>query len=317
MPALGMAQKTGLIVSWLKQVGDKVSAAEIVMEIETDKTTMEVASGADGYLSQILFTAGSEVPVGEVVAVVTAEPTAAQPITAPPAAKPVAQPKLADTPQAVPASPASAPKPQTNGKIRASPKARRLARERRISLAELAAAGAAQPIQAEAVLQYQPGTTLHSSATAQAAVARYRSFTAWLQDNTVNRPQDTSIWAAFAAAGMRELGDAGRDLWIATQSSAAKPDTACYLNPDCTGLAKLKPAPESAQCDLLVIDLGKAPAAPAGQSTATLVLTVTQATAALLQLRVDGPAASLNPAQASALVAAVAQRIENPLRHML
>jgi pyruvate/2-oxoglutarate dehydrogenase complex dihydrolipoamide acyltransferase (E2) component len=44
MPALGMAQDTGLIVSWLKKPGDAVKAGDPIMEVETDKATMEVES---------------------------------------------------------------------------------------------------------------------------------------------------------------------------------------------------------------------------------------------------------------------------------
>ena len=68
MPALGMAQETGLIVAWLKAPGDAVKTGDPLMEVETDKATMEVEAQADGYLTGIRAQAGENVPVGEVVA---------------------------------------------------------------------------------------------------------------------------------------------------------------------------------------------------------------------------------------------------------
>jgi pyruvate/2-oxoglutarate dehydrogenase complex dihydrolipoamide acyltransferase (E2) component len=68
MPALGMAQKTGLIVRWLKQAGDPVKAGDVLMEVATDKAVMEVEADADGTLTDVSAAAGEEVPVGEVIA---------------------------------------------------------------------------------------------------------------------------------------------------------------------------------------------------------------------------------------------------------
>ncbi len=71
MPALGMAQDTGQIVAWLKQPGDAVKAGDALMEVETDKATMEVEAAADGYLTDVRAAAGDNVPVGDVVAMIS------------------------------------------------------------------------------------------------------------------------------------------------------------------------------------------------------------------------------------------------------
>jgi len=71
MPALGVAQDTGLIISWLKQSGDVVSIGDALMEIETDKAVMEVEAQADGYLTNVSAVEGEQVPVGQVVAVIS------------------------------------------------------------------------------------------------------------------------------------------------------------------------------------------------------------------------------------------------------
>jgi pyruvate dehydrogenase E2 component (dihydrolipoamide acetyltransferase) len=72
MPALGMNQDTGRVVAWLRSEGDTVARGEPIMEIETDKATVEVEAPADGVLSAISARPGDEVPVGQRVAVVLA-----------------------------------------------------------------------------------------------------------------------------------------------------------------------------------------------------------------------------------------------------
>jgi pyruvate dehydrogenase E2 component (dihydrolipoamide acetyltransferase) len=68
MPNLGYDMEAGKVVAWLKQVGDTVARGDPIVEIETDKTTIEVEALASGTLVEIVAEEGSEVPVGEVVA---------------------------------------------------------------------------------------------------------------------------------------------------------------------------------------------------------------------------------------------------------
>jgi pyruvate dehydrogenase E2 component (dihydrolipoamide acetyltransferase) len=68
MPALGMAQESGTLVAWLKNEGDHVNEGEAVMEIETDKTTVEIEATGSGILSGLLFQESDEVPVGQTMA---------------------------------------------------------------------------------------------------------------------------------------------------------------------------------------------------------------------------------------------------------
>lgn len=88
MPALGMAQETGQIVAWLKAPGDAVKAGEPLMEVETDKATMEVEAQADGWLTDVRAQAGDDVPVGQVVAVIADSPDASTAKDAQPAKTP-------------------------------------------------------------------------------------------------------------------------------------------------------------------------------------------------------------------------------------
>jgi pyruvate dehydrogenase E2 component (dihydrolipoamide acetyltransferase) len=72
LPALGMAQDSGKIVRWLKTQGERVMKGEPLVEIETDKVTVEIEAPTSGILSHILSAAGEEVPVGQVIALISA-----------------------------------------------------------------------------------------------------------------------------------------------------------------------------------------------------------------------------------------------------
>src|ERR1700736_781877 len=72
MPALGMAQDTGKLVRWLKQEGDQVAKGEPLMEVETDKATVEVESPGTGTLSAITAAEGDDVAVGHPIALILA-----------------------------------------------------------------------------------------------------------------------------------------------------------------------------------------------------------------------------------------------------
>ena len=67
MPALEMAQDSGKLIRWLKSEGEFVSKGEPLMEIETDKVTVEIEAPASGVLSGVVAHAGDTVPVGKVI----------------------------------------------------------------------------------------------------------------------------------------------------------------------------------------------------------------------------------------------------------
>ena len=73
MPNLGYDMEAGTIVAWSKAVGDPVQRGEVIAEIETDKTTVEMEAMAAGTLVEIVHEAGSEVPVGGVIAYLESE----------------------------------------------------------------------------------------------------------------------------------------------------------------------------------------------------------------------------------------------------
>src|SRR5215831_8738882 len=72
MPALGMAQETGTLIRWLKAPGEAVAKGEPLMEIETDKATVEIEAPADGVLADVTAAPGDVVPVGKTIGVLLA-----------------------------------------------------------------------------------------------------------------------------------------------------------------------------------------------------------------------------------------------------
>ena len=146
LPRLGQGMESGTIVRWLKAEGDEVAQDEPLYELDTEKVTQEVESPAAGVLLRIVAPEGSEVPVGAPICVIGAvgEEVAA---SAPPA--PAAQ-----APAAAPAAPAAeAPKVEAapDGRVKASPLARRMAKERGVDLAAVVGTGPDGRIVAEDV----------------------------------------------------------------------------------------------------------------------------------------------------------------------
>jgi pyruvate/2-oxoglutarate dehydrogenase complex dihydrolipoamide acyltransferase (E2) component len=67
MPRLGYDMESGKIGAWVKKVGDKVGRGDVIAEIETEKSTVDMESTASGTLVEIVAAAGAELPVGEII----------------------------------------------------------------------------------------------------------------------------------------------------------------------------------------------------------------------------------------------------------
>jgi len=154
LPRLGQGMESGTIVKWLKAEGDAVAKGEPLYELDTDKVTQEVEAEASGVLLKIAIRAG-EVEVGHTIAFIGAEGEEVAAAAPAPAATP--EPAKAEE------APAAQPEPQrevaasSNGRIKASPLARRIARERGIDLAALSGTGPDGRIVAEDVERAQAG----------------------------------------------------------------------------------------------------------------------------------------------------------------
>ena len=169
LPRLGQGMESGTIVKWLKSEGDAVEKGEPLYELDTDKVTQEVEAEASGVLLKIAVADG-EVPVGETIAVIgeQGEEVSVDTGPAPSGAEsagdgaPASAEKPADAPAREPerergraASAATAP-PVANGdgagaRLKASPLARRMARERGVELGALRGTGPEGRIVAEDV----------------------------------------------------------------------------------------------------------------------------------------------------------------------
>ncbi len=151
MPALGLAQDTGRVLRWLKAAGESVVQGEPLVEVETDKATVEVEAPATGVLAAVRARPGDVVPVGQPMAVILA------PGESPPPDETAAAPTAAAP--GAPAHPLSPPpRPSAPGRIPASPRARRLAEELGVDLTAVRGSGPAGEITAEDVRAAAAGT---------------------------------------------------------------------------------------------------------------------------------------------------------------
>jgi pyruvate dehydrogenase E2 component (dihydrolipoamide acetyltransferase) len=166
LPRLGQGMESGTIVRWLKSEGEQVAKGEPLYELDTDKVTQEVEAEASGVLLKIAIPEG-EVEVGRTIAFIGKEgETVAVEAPAPKAEAPVSDTgRVSDTVQ----EPQQVSRPTTNGRIKASPLARRLARERGIDLASLRGTGPEGRIVAEDVQRTQemPAPVAAPAATSQ------------------------------------------------------------------------------------------------------------------------------------------------------
>lgn len=144
MPKLGVDMQEGEIIEWKKQEGDFVNEGDVILEMMSDKTSMELEAEESGVLLKIVHGNGATVPVTEVIAYLGAEgETVEAGATSAPAVEPAAaieEVPAGRTPVIV--APAAAAKPQGGGKVRATPAARKLARELGIDLGLVPGTGA-------------------------------------------------------------------------------------------------------------------------------------------------------------------------------
>ena len=169
MPKLGLTMESGAISAWLVEEGQEVQKGQALLEIATDKVTMEVEAQADGILRKILVPPGEEVPVSTTIGVIAAEdedigsystaapsdpvPAAAAPPTPTTASSPT---PTAPTPAAASPTPSAPPAPSADSDGRrphkTSPKARKIAAEHGLDLSGIRGSGPAGRIVSADVL---------------------------------------------------------------------------------------------------------------------------------------------------------------------
>ena len=172
LPRLGQGMETGTIVRWLKSEGENVEKGDPLYELDTEKVTQEVEAEASGVLLKILAGEGEEIEVGKAIAVIGQE---GEEIPAAVAEAPNEEPQAEAEPAPAP-EPETAPEPEqrvesTNGgRVKASPLARRIARERGVELSSLRGTGPEGRIVAEDVERAAASGAVSAPARAAAPV---------------------------------------------------------------------------------------------------------------------------------------------------
>jgi len=348
MPALGMAQDTGKLVQWLKASGDAVAEGDVLFEVETDKSVMEVEAQADGFLTRVSARDGDDIPVGQVIAIISAtkddpgddgaasgdpsedasygtaskeEPAATDDAT--PAPK-NATTLVGDTAPA----PKTAPAPAAGDRILASPKARRLAAEEGLDLARLVAAGAPMPYHVADLATLRDMASAPDQAGPQKAAAQVIAtkqitarcpragsvaFIDWMQADGGVTVTPRALFASFVAGAWRAATDAAT---VVVHVTSPDGDDAILRDPDFTRLSAA-PVKTDADANIALHDL-------TDSFLTSLHLGNTSTPA--LSIGVDGDSYVISLAfggdhiaddQAIAFVSGLAQRLVEPLHHLV
>ena len=300
------------------------------MEVETDKAVMEVEAQADGFLSDV--SAGENVPVGNIIAVITAEkqsesaqaPTAAQSAVAvePPAAA-MAEPIAMVQPET-----AVGPVVDPTGRILASPKARRLAHEQGLDLAQLVQAGMPQPYHVADLEQFRhlPSgmTGSKSQMSAQATLihitARVQMFgaTQFLQrmrEEAGISIKPSTLWVRFAAAALRSVAPPSGALVVELVTLGG--DKSQLRDPDHTRLSVASADADGAPTSLILQDLTGSAITSMRLADQTLPTIGIGADGDCYFLTFDVPQLTLSDDAAIEFVTAFADRLENPLEYLV
>jgi pyruvate dehydrogenase E2 component (dihydrolipoamide acetyltransferase) len=202
IPKVGLVMEAVKVVRWLKNVGDSVTLGEPLVEVETEKSVVEIEATVSGRLAQILLQVDQEAAVGDRLAWIESG-------DARPAAAPAAKP-LADAPEIAPPLPATF-QARTGERVRSSPVARKLAAERGLDLGAVSGSGPHGRVQLDDVRRaidtpakdMSPPTAapgLQALAPMRRALARAMTLSnATVPQFTVGRSVDWSVLQALRA----------------------------------------------------------------------------------------------------------------------
>jgi pyruvate dehydrogenase E2 component (dihydrolipoamide acetyltransferase) len=252
LPRLGQGMETGTIVKWLKSEGESVEKGEPLYELDTDKVTQEVEADASGVLLRIAVQEG-EVEVGRTIAVIGEQ---GESVPEPEAAKVAEEPQEEGSPGAarederergreagtVISEPEPAAARVDGGRIKASPLARRIARERGIDLSSIAGTGPEGRVVAEDVERAaaSPRPLAPAAAPAAAAAAppgEFESIPVSSIQKTVARRM-TEAWQIpvfhlFVSVDMTRANEVRRRLVELTPEGGVRPTVSDLLTKVC------------------------------------------------------------------------------------
>ena len=190
MPLLSDTMTSGKIVQWNKQVGDHVKSDDNLADVETDKATMEVIGYAEGTLLHVGVPAGESAQVNDIIAIIGKPGTdvsgllnALNNTSAAPAATPAASPVATATPApaAASVSPAVTPSVSNDGRVKASPLAKMLAKDKGIDLSQVRGSGDGGRIVKIDVDNFMPGAAPVSAPAAASAATPAPTFVAGVE----------------------------------------------------------------------------------------------------------------------------------------
>jgi pyruvate dehydrogenase E2 component (dihydrolipoamide acetyltransferase) len=173
MPKMSDTMTEGVIVSWLKNVGDDIKPGDILAEVETDKATMELENFVKGNLLHIGIPAGGSVPVDALIAIVGQKGEDISALLSGASAAPVkteeAKPETT-IPNTTSSIETSAVHSSNNedGRVKASPLAKKIAEEKGISLNQIAGSGDGGRIVKRDVETFTPAKTTATASSAPA-----------------------------------------------------------------------------------------------------------------------------------------------------
>jgi pyruvate dehydrogenase E2 component (dihydrolipoamide acetyltransferase) len=233
LPRLGQGMESGTVVRWLKQEGERVEKGEPLYELDTEKVTQEVEADASGVLLKISVQEG-EVPVGQTIAVIGEE------------GEDVPEAEVAEAPrEEAPAEPEKVPvaEPQreapqpatTDGRVKASPLARRIARERGIELAQVRGTGPEGRIVAEDVERAVAGPAPAAAPAAAAAEPEVEQLTSIRKTiaRRLTKAWEAPVFQLVMSADMTRAQELRERLVELTREGETKPTVSDVLTKVC------------------------------------------------------------------------------------
>ncbi len=224
MPALSPTMEKGNLARWLKKEGDSIKSGDVIAEIETDKATMEVEAVDEGVLAKILVPEGAQdVKVNELIALIAVEGEDVKAVAAGGGAAPAPAPKaapapaaaapsaaLAATPAATPAAPAPAPvaASSANGRVFASPLARRIAKDAGLDISAVPGSGPhGRVIERDVKAAIAGGATKKAAAPQPAAAAPVSAAAAptGMSDETIKKLFEPGSFEEVPHDSMRKV----------------------------------------------------------------------------------------------------------------
>jgi pyruvate dehydrogenase E2 component (dihydrolipoamide acetyltransferase) len=288
LPRLGQGMESGTVVRWLKQEGERVEKGEPLYELDTEKVTQEVEADASGVLLQIAVQEG-EVPVGQTIAVIGEEGEAV------PEGEPEAEPEVEEGPEeegsrapardeerqrgreapveAEPQPEAEAPQPSAgDGRVKASPLARRIARERGIELAQVRGTGPEGRIVAEdverAVAAPAAAPAAPAAAPTPAAEPEVEQLTSIRKTiaRRLTKAWEAPVFQLVMSADMTRTQDLREQLVEMTREGETKPTVSDVLTKVCAAALRRHPQVNAHYADETVT---RFPTADVGMAVAT------------------------------------------------